>query len=135
MRLIIKPNKLFSIFLFLSILISGQVLAGFEEALEAYTRGDQKAAFEGFRAAAETGDIRAFGKLGGMYLYGVGTERDYARAYIWFGLADAAGDQYGGRFQKAASSMLEPGQLPGLVHEIEEYRKDFGLADSDAAGK
>lgn len=105
--------------------------AGFEEALEAHARGDETAAFEGFRAAAEAGDVRAFGKLGGMYLYGAGTPRDYARAYIWFGLADAAGDQYGGRFQAAASSMLRPQQLPALLREIEEYKKDFGLQQED----
>lgn len=120
-------NKLFILIFTLSLLIPLQATAGFEEALEAHARGDEKAAFEGFRAAAEKGDIRAFGKLAGFYLYGVGTDRDYARAFVWFGLADAAGDLYGGRFQKAASAMLTPDQLPALVREIEEYKKDFGL--------
>ncbi len=124
-------NHRFALLLLLSCLFSLPALAGFEEALEAHAKGDEKAAFEGFRAAAESGDVRAFGKLAGMYLYGIGTGKDYAKAFIWFGLADAAGDQYGGRFQKAASSMLTPEQLPALVHEIEEYKKDFGLDASE----
>jgi len=122
----IKNNLIIIIFIAFSSFQS-IASAGFEEALEAHARGDEQAAFEGFRTAAESGDVRAFGKLAGLYLYGVGTQKDYKKAYVWFGLADASGDQYGGRFQGAASSMLNPEELPALLQEIEEYKKDFGL--------
>ncbi len=125
-----KKNNLISIVFLALAVFPWAASAGFEEALEAHARGDEEVAFEGFRAAAESGDVRAFGKLAGMYLYGAGTQRDYKMAYIWFGLADASGDPYGGRFQGAASSMLEPEELPALLQEIEEYKKDFGLDET-----
>jgi len=124
-----KNNLIIIVFLALAAL-SWAASAGFEEALEAHARGDEQVAFEGFRAAAEAGDVRAFGKLAGMYLYGAGTERDYKMAYVWFGLADASGDLYGGKFQGAASSMLKPEELPALLQEIEEYKEDFGLDET-----
>ncbi|MCU7808502.1 MAG: hypothetical protein KZQ73_11635 [Candidatus Thiodiazotropha sp. (ex Semelilucina semeliformis)] len=63
------------------------VIAGFEEGEAANREGDRDTAFAEYQAAAMTGDDRAYGKLGSMYLYGLGTERDYSMAYVWFGLS------------------------------------------------
>ena len=84
--------------------------AGFEEGIAASRAGDGDKAFREFGAAAEAGDVRAFGKLGAMYLYGIGTETDFTQAYAWFELAAEAGDKFAGRFRDAAASNLTPSE-------------------------
>ena len=110
------------LFLLLLTLISSSLHAesAFEAGMTAYAGGDREAAFEQFKTAAEAGDQRAYGKLGGMYLYGQGTERDYQQAYLWFGIAHANGDRYAEGFQRTASSMLEPEELQRLHALIEQ---------------
>jgi TPR repeat protein len=89
-----------------SLAISGALHAGMEEGNQALIRGEHAVAFKEFQDASNSGDDRAFGKLGGMYLYGMGTEKDYSQAYIWFGLAAITGDKYAEKFQRAASSVM-----------------------------
>ena len=85
--------------------------AGYEEGEEANLSGNREAAFSHFLAAAEQGDVRAFGKLGAMYLYGLGTARDFASAYVWFSLAEEQGDKQAERFRMAASSAMNRAQF------------------------
>ncbi len=95
--------------------------AGFEEGLAAYRAGDGDKAFQEFRAAAEAGEVRAFGKLGAMYLYGIGTETDYVQGWAWFDLAAEAGDKFAEGFRDAAARNLTPGQkqrAEGIAAEL-----------------
>ncbi|RLJ18362.1 hypothetical protein DJ030_11660 [bacterium endosymbiont of Escarpia laminata] len=104
--------------------------AGLEEGMEANRKGDRQTAFNEFYAASFAGDERAFGKLGGMYLYGLGTEKDYVKAYAWFGLSAQMGDRYGQRFQDAASSAMTPKQVGDAERLLQEYREQLNLSET-----
>lgn len=95
--------------------------ADLKEGIEAYEKGDHALAFKHYQEAAEAGDPDAFGKLAGMYLYGLGTETSYPDAYIWFGLAEYSGDKFAEKFKRAASSMMTLEQ----VKEADEILADY----------
>lgn len=95
----------------LATLISTPLRADLEAGLAAYEKGDYATAFDEYRQAAEAGDVDAFGKLAGLYLYGVGTEKDYTSAYVWFGLAQHSGDKYAEKFKRTASSVMSLEQV------------------------
>lgn len=99
--------------------------SGFEDGLEAYRKGDHTTAFTEYTAAVEQGDERALGRLGAMYLYGLGTEKNYSKAYVWFSLANETGDHNAVRFRDAAASMLTPVQLRQAEIEIGSYIDKF----------
>ena len=100
-----KPARLVVIAIFLSLMIS-PASADYIAGEEANKKGDRITAFKEFHAAALNKDNRAYGKLGSMYLYGLGTEKNYQQAYIWFHMAYLSGEGSGERFRNAASSML-----------------------------
>ncbi|WP_428606195.1 hypothetical protein [Sedimenticola sp.] len=104
----------------LAALVSGPLHADLEAGLTAYANGDYVEAFSQYKQAAEAGDVDAYGKLAGLYLYGVGTKKDYTNAYIWFGLAEYGGDKYAEKFKLAASSSMTLEQ----VKEAEEILAD-----------
>ncbi|MET0013394.1 MAG: hypothetical protein ABW082_05250 [Sedimenticola sp.] len=103
--------------------------AGFDEAEKANRAGDREAAFSEYRAAALLGDERAFGKLAGLYLYGVGTERDYVMAYVWFGMSELSGDRYAQGYQGAAASMMSAEQLKAAEAKLVEMRERLDLPE------
>ncbi|MCW8920481.1 MAG: hypothetical protein OQK42_06860 [Sedimenticola sp.] len=118
--------KIYSKFLFiaaLTALFSGPLHADLESGIAAYEKGNYAEAFNQYQQAAEAGDPDAYGKLAGMYLYGVGTDKDYSKAYVWFGLAQLAGDNYAERFKLAASSAMTLEQVKHADEMIEEYKK------------
>ncbi|MEW8026643.1 MAG: hypothetical protein AB2792_14680 [Candidatus Thiodiazotropha sp.] len=100
-------------------------IAGFEEGEMANRKGDRDAAFAEYRAAALAGDSRAYGKLGSMYLYGLGTKRDYGMAYVWFGLSKESGDKYGERFQQTAASAMTAEEVQQAEMVLNDYRKQL----------
>ncbi len=86
----------------------GVCASDFDEGLAAVRQSDRKAAFQVFKAAADAGDERAYGKLGGLYLYHAGMPTDRGAAYVWFGIVIRFGDAEARRFQEAAESALSP---------------------------
>lgn len=58
--------------------------AGFEAAVERLQRGDFANALPELRALARDGDVRAQDTLAGLYLKGIGVERDVAEAMGWY---------------------------------------------------
>jgi TPR repeat protein len=124
------PAKSILLALILS-LLPVSAFAGFEDAFNSYREGDKAIAFQGFKEAAEAGDIRAFGKLGGMYLYGIATQKDFEQAYVWFSLAYMTGDQYAERFQSAAASQLMPAEILELQVVVEEKAFQLGLTEPE----
>ena len=112
----------------LSVLLLSQ--AGFADYIageEANRRGDRDTAFKEFYNAAENKDARAYGKLGSMYLYGLGTPKDYRQAYIWFHMAWLSGDREGERFRDAASSTMNRKEYLEAVEAAEQQRLKLGL--------
>lgn len=104
-------------------LFSAPLQADLEAGLEAYAQGNHAEAFKQYQLAADAGNPDAFGKLAGMYLYGVGTEKDYINAYVWFGLAHHGGDKYAEKFKLAASSAMSLEQVKQAEGMLEEYKK------------
>jgi len=60
------------------------VLAGMKEAKAAYEAKDYKTAFKEYLPLAEAGNAEAQNKIGLMYYYAFGRERNYAKAVMWF---------------------------------------------------
>lgn len=105
----------------LAALMSTPLHADLEAGIAAYAKGDHVEAFTQYKQAAEAGDVDAYGKLAGMYLYGVGTEKDYTKAYIWFGLAQHIGDRFAEKFKLAAASTMTLEQLKNAEELLADY--------------
>ena len=101
-------------------LSSAPAAADFDAGVEANRNGDYQTAFTEIREAALGSDNRAYGKLGSMYLYGLGTEKDYHQAYVWFHMAHLSGEREAERFRDAASSMLSREAYASAVQAAEE---------------
>ncbi len=95
--------------------------ATFEDGLDAYDKQNYVSALQEFRKAAETGDSRAFGRLAGMYLYGLGTGKDYVQAYVWFDLAAQTGDIEAEKYRDTAAAELTVDQLRQAAKLAEDY--------------
>jgi TPR repeat protein len=95
---------------------------------QANQQGDRETAYKEFYQAAQAKDKRAYGKLGSMYLYGLGTHKDYHQAYIWFHMAYLSGEREGERFRDAASSMLKRENYLKAVAaaELERQKQELG---------
>lgn len=117
----------------LFILLSGQVVfADYIAGEEANKHGDRDTAFKEFYKAAQEKDKRAYGKLGSMYLYGLGTKKNYQQAYIWFHMAYLSGDIEGERFRDAASSTMNREEYLQAVEAAEKQRVKLGLGKKTA---
>ena len=80
--------------------------------------------FRSFRKAAEQGNAHAQTSLGVMYTNGEGVPRDLVRAYAWYGLAAAQGEENAQEYrdrvegeltlaQRAEGQRLASGWTPG----------------------
>ncbi|MCU7947021.1 MAG: hypothetical protein KZQ72_10340 [Candidatus Thiodiazotropha sp. (ex Cardiolucina cf. quadrata)] len=115
-----------SILLLIALLMPvSSVMAGFEAGEAANREGNRDTTFAEYQAAALAGDKRAYGKLGSMYLYGLGTKRDYSMAYVWFGLSKENGDKYGERFQQTAASVMTGEEVRQAETLLSDYRKQL----------
>ena len=125
----INHNFLFMIFI-TSITVSQFVMADFEDGIKANQAGDRDTAFIEFKASAENKNNQAYGKLGSMYLYGLGTEKNYQQAYIWFHMAHLSGEKEGERFRDAASSMMAREEYLKAVDaaEAQRIKQELGKA-------
>lgn len=95
--------------------------AGFEEGMHAYEKGNYAAAHAEFLQAAQQGDMRAQGKLGGLYLYGAGVEKDTIQAYAWFDLAARQGDTAAAQFRDAIEARFTVEELHSAMALAEDY--------------
>ena len=64
-----------------------------------------------FRKAAEQDHAVAKLFLGVIYAEGQGVPQDYVRAYMWFNLAAAQGEQKAARFLDMAAQRMTPAQI------------------------
>ncbi len=114
----------------ISILFTTQSFADYIAGEEANKRGDRHTAFQEFSQAAQAGDPRAFGKLGSMYLYGLGTPKDYHQAYIWFHMGYLSGERESERFRDTASSLMPRKDYLKAVDaaEVERIKQKLGTA-------
>ena len=70
----------------------GPALAGWDEGLTAYKRGDYATALKEFRPLAARGNADAQAKLGFMYHIGLGVRYDHAAAVKWYRRAAEQGN-------------------------------------------
>lgn len=127
-HLIIMIHKYFRlVFIAVFFINIGSTHADYEAGEAANRKGDRVTAFQEFKAAALNGENLAYGKLGSMYLYGLGTEKNYKQAYIWFHMSHLSGEKEGERFRNAASSMLSREAYSQAKKEAEEQRIQLGL--------
>ena len=121
------PTK-FILLISLCFLASNFAAADYIAGETANAKGDRQTAFNEFYNAAQQHDGRAYGKLGSMYFYGLGTKKDYQQAYIWFHMAHLNGEREGERFSDAASSMMTREQYLKAVDaaEMERVKQKLG---------
>lgn len=127
-----KEHKMKFVFFFVFIftsLFSSLVWADFEAAEAANQKGDRDSAFKAYYSAAFEKDHRAYGKLASMYLYGLGTAKDYVSAYAWFAMAQESGDKYSGQFKKAAASRLSREELTKAETLFAELKQKLPLPE------
>jgi len=87
--------------------VAGAAVAGpFEDAKEAYDRGDFPTALRLFRSLADQGNVVAQQRVGLMYESGQSVRRDYAEAVKWY---RRAADQGSASAQWLLASMYEVG--------------------------
>ncbi|MCP4995103.1 MAG: SEL1-like repeat protein [Gammaproteobacteria bacterium] len=111
------------------VLISPVTGAEIEDAEKAYRQKDYPTALAAYHAAAKTKEDLAYGKLGGMYLYGVGTRKNYTEAFIWFGMAHRAGDNYGRKFQETAASVMSRAEIDAAEELLDERWEFYKRTD------
>lgn len=120
-------TRLISVATLFMLLATGTALAGVDEAMEAYERGDKAAAFELMQRAAADGNEIAYGKLASFYLYGIGTEKNYSEAYVWFGIAMATGDMHAKAFKKTAAAAMSESEVKSANQRLKELKSGLGL--------
>ncbi len=87
-----KPWLNLSLVVGLALMLATPVLAGFQEGVDAYERGDYETALKKFLPLAEQGHGGAQNYLGELYAEGKGVPQDYTEAMKWYRLAAAQGD-------------------------------------------
>lgn len=65
--------------------------ATYEQAMQAYERGNYTVALQSFNELADSGDADAMYMLGRLYARGTGVVQDYVQAHKWYNLAAAQG--------------------------------------------
>jgi TPR repeat protein len=105
--------------------------ASLADGMAAYERGDYPRAYTAFLQAAQKGDVYAQGKLGGLYLYGVGVEKDYIQAYAWLSLAARQGDTSAEKFRDAVADQLTIPQLREAAVLAEDYYDQYVLRQQE----
>lgn len=76
--------------LLLQLAVAATAVAGpYEDAQQAYSKGDYAAALRLYRPLARRGNPKAQEAIGGMYSRGEGVPQDKAEALVWFNMADA----------------------------------------------
>ena len=131
---LITYTHLYLIFIII-ITIPSLLMADFIDGINANEAGDRNTAFIEFKAAAENKNNQAYGKLGSMYLYGLGTEKNSQQAYIWFHMAHLSGEREGERFRDAASSMMTRETYLKAVDAAEAQRIKQELGKSPPQNK
>ena len=93
--------------------------AGFDEADNAYKRGDYTTAFHWFSLLAEKGNARAQCAIGIMYEYGFGVAKDEQQAASWF---RKAAEQSDSNSQLNLSLIYANGQ--GVIKDEQQAQPD-----------
>jgi TPR repeat protein len=90
---------------------TGSMAGPWEDGMAAYNRGDYMPANRLFRPLAQQGNAKAQHLIGVMYHRGEGVARNSVRAFAWFSLAAARGDQDAKVKLREVSQTMTPAEL------------------------
>lgn len=107
-----KKTILFLYSILLSLVIHS-ASAGFNEALDAYSKKDYPKAFKEFQSLAQIGESRSQLNLGVMYYLGQGVPKDINKAYAWIRIGSENDLQH----------LDNKGQLKGITQKISDMAK------------
>ena len=110
------------------LLLATPALAGYDEGVAAYERGDHKTALQEFRPLAEQGDADAQTALGWMYYLGQGVTEDYVQAHMWYNLTAAQGDNAAAKNRDIVAAKMTPADVSKAQRMAREW-----LAEHDQA--
>ena len=108
-----KPWLVLSIVFGLALMLATPVLAGFQEGVDAYERGDYETALKKFLPLVEQGHARAQFNLAGMFAEGLGVPQDFQEAFRWAHLAAEQG------------LAIAQGKLGALYYIGEDVAQDY----------
>ncbi len=123
----------------------GRFIKAYESALSLAVEGRHAAAFAAWKALAEQGFAPAQSQLGRLYAAGKGTRCDDARALLWLGLAEKAGEFRAlkmarkvakriSRADRTRASALRSGWTPGIDACLRDSLADTAARDLVAGG-
>ncbi len=116
-------KKLIALLLVCVAFATAPALAGWNEGLDAYQKGDYATALREWRPLAERGDADAQNNLGVMYEKGQGVPQDYKESVKWYRLSAEQGFAYA---QNSLGMMYDNGE--GVVQDYEQAVKWYRLA-------
>ena len=83
----------------------------FQKGFDAYQAEDYATALAIWTPLAEAENAKAQMRLGWMYAYGTGVERDYILAYMWLNLSAIQGDENAKQIRDTIAGAMTPKQL------------------------
>ena len=111
------------------LLLATPALAGYDEGVAAYERGDHKTALQEFRPLAEQGLADAQTALGWMYYLGRGVLQDYVQAHMWYNLAAAQGDNAAAKNRDIVAAKMTSADVSKAQHMAREWLAKHGKTD------
>jgi TPR repeat protein len=93
-----------------------------EDATAVVKRRDYATALQFIRPLAEQGDASAQYKLGFLYDNGLGVPLDHVRAYMWFTLSAAQGQDGAAIFRDLIARRMTPAQIAEAQKLAREWR-------------
>jgi hypothetical protein len=88
----------------------------------ALARGDYAGALEVLRPLAQDGNTRAQLRLAEMYASGLGVNRNYNQAYIWYSLAARGGSTTASADRDRMAARLQPAEIKQADKVVESMR-------------
>jgi len=126
-----KPWLVLSFVFGLALMLATPVLAGFQEGVDAYERGDYGPALKEFRPLGEQGGAAAQAYLGVLYQHGNGAPQDYVEAVKWYRLAADQGNKIG---QSRLGVMYFLGQGVPEDYVLAYMWMNLGAVQGEASG-
>ena len=77
------------------------------------------------RKAAELGNWRAQGFMGGRYYEGFGVPKDYVESYAWLNIAVIRGDEDSQKLLRTVAALLTPEQISRAQARSTQLHKEI----------
>lgn len=91
--------------------LGGPLLAGYDDGMNAYWRGDYATALREFRPLAGQSDASSQFMLGQLYAAGNGVLQDFVQAHLWYNLAAAGGNGRAAEARDELARRMTPTQV------------------------